>query len=169
MLQTIQSSSFSLDTNVHQLIKNSLTSESTQSDGIASVCLPSASQLSRWINPPTQCCHLSPLPQPRGGSLTHFGQRGRYVCSFPKAMSPHRGRQGLNRRAVCSSTVSFDFTLTHSWKGKCAFVCVCVCVRTLLQICSTYLCNGLILVLYWVWTITLWFPNFRAATIHSLH
>lgn len=85
--------------------ENSLSSASTESDSITSLCLPSAAQLSRWINPPPQCRHLSSFPS-QVVPIETLSQRGRCVCSFPKALSPLRGRHRANRQAACSDAVA---------------------------------------------------------------
>lgn len=59
---------------------------STESGGVTSLCLPPAPRLSRWINPPTQRCHLSSFCS-QVAPIETLPRRGRCVCSSPKALS----------------------------------------------------------------------------------
>lgn len=65
---------------------------STESGGVTSLCLPSAPRLSRWINPPTQRCHLSSFCS-QVAPIETLPRRGRCVCSSPKALSQQTRRR----------------------------------------------------------------------------
>lgn len=65
---------------------------STESGGVTSLCLPSAPRLSRWINPPTQRCHLSSFCS-QVAPIETLPRRGRCVCSSPKALSRQTRRR----------------------------------------------------------------------------
>ena len=100
---------------------------STGSNTVTSSCLPSAEQLSRWINPPTLCQHLSTFSRQ---VVPFFPREADVFVHFPKLC--HLIVQGRpNRQAACNTAVSWAI-LASPKANMYAFTvqqvfCVCLC------------------------------------------